>query len=184
MAITMKLTIFQNKFITLLPPIIAFILLTVAIWDFLTDQQLMIPIIALYIILFILTIVLLYLRLNIQLRGNHAVKLFEKSLKGSLHHFKCPKCNSIFAIKKSKINNKKSFVLHCPTCNTKGLILPKPTIIKEKIPQIKSPRSKYQCTQCGERITIWSEGSMHQPKTQILSCPYCGTVNPLNQLSA
>jgi DNA-directed RNA polymerase subunit RPC12/RpoP len=54
----------------------------------------------------------------------------------------------------------------------------------EKIPQEKSPRTKYQCNRCGERITIWSEGSILQPKTKILSCPYCGSSKPLTQILA
>ena len=180
----MKLTLLQNNFIILLPPITAIILLFVAIWDFLTDQQFILPILALYAILFILTIIFLFLRITIQPQANNAVKLFEKSLKGSLHHFKCPNCNAIFAIKKSKINNKKPFILHCPTCDTRGFISLKPTVIIEKIPQEKSPRTKYQCARCGERITIWSEGSILQPKTKILSCPYCGSPKPLSQILA
>jgi DNA-directed RNA polymerase subunit RPC12/RpoP len=180
----MNVKILQNRYIQLTPPIITFILLSTAIWDFLNDQQFIIPILIIYLTLLFFSIVILYIQIKKRPRANKAVKLFEQSLKGSLHHFKCPNCDSIFAIKKSKINNKKPFILYCPTCNTQGLITPKPIVIKEKIPQEKSPRTKYQCAICGERITMWSEGSMLQPTPQILSCPYCESNKPLNQLSA
>ena len=180
----MNQQILQNKYIQLLPPVLALLILIIALWDFLTDQQFITPILAIYAILLIFTIILLYLQIQGQQHGNHAIKQFEKSLKGTLHHFKCPNCKSIFAIKKSKINNKKPFILQCPTCQTEGLIKPSPITIIEKIPQEKSPRSKYQCSRCGERLTLWSEGTMTRPKTQIFSCPYCGTNKPLNQLTA
>lgn len=180
----MNIVILQKQYIQLLPPLLSLLLLIIAIWDFFTDQQLIIPILSIYAILLILTLVFLYIKITSKPSGNNAIKIFEKSLKGSLHHFKCPNCNSIFAIKKSKSNNKKPFVLHCPECNTPGLISSNSSIIYAKIPQIKSPRTKYQCNKCGERITLWSEGSMAPPQTQILSCPYCGTLKPLNQLPA
>jgi DNA-directed RNA polymerase subunit RPC12/RpoP len=180
----MKLRLLHNNFLILIPPFIAMILLVVALWDFITDQQFILPILALYAILFILTIVFLFLRINAQPLGNNAVKLFEKSLKSSLHHFKCPHCSALFALKKSKIDNRKPFILYCPSCNTRGLISSKSTVIMERIPQVKSPRTKYQCTKCLEWITIWSEGSILQPKTEILSCPYCGSSKPLTQMLA
>ncbi|MBU0496830.1 MAG: hypothetical protein KKG04_02615 [Candidatus Thermoplasmatota archaeon] len=172
----------QNKYLYILPAIIALILLLITLWDFFTDQSIILPLLATYAILFILTLILWYIGYITQPKQN-TITLFEKTLKGTLTHFKCPQCGTIFALKKSKSNNKKSFYLTCPSCQIKGLITANPTIIHQPLPLQKSPRSKYQCTHCGEWITIWSEGTTSLPHSMIYSCPYCGAKKPLHQLS-
>ncbi len=87
------------------------------------------------------------------------VEEFEKTLEGKLYHFKCPTCQGIFAIKKSSRNNKKPFTLTCPDCGTIGKISSSPPVIVEEIPEQKSENIKFKCKSCGERVSIWAEGT-------------------------
>ena len=99
---------------------------------------------------------------------------FEKTLEGQLHHFKCPNCNGIFAIKKSKHNNKKTFVLTCPDCGHVGTISSSPKVVVDQIPEKKSVNKNFKCEQCGEWVSIWAEGTDLFSDIHIYSCPYCG----------
>ena len=102
------------------------------------------------------------------------VEEFEKTLEGKLYHFKCPQCEGIFAIKKSKHNNKKPFTLTCPDCGTIGRISGSPPVVVEEIPEQKSENIKFKCKNCGERVSIWAEGTDLVQDVEIYSCPYCG----------
>ena len=65
------------------------------------------------------------------------VEEFEKRLMGGLYHFKCPSCNGIFAVKKSKSNDTKEIKMTCPDCGITGIIPTYPEEI-ELIGQINS----------------------------------------------
>ena len=99
---------------------------------------------------------------------------FKKTLRGGLYHFKCPSCNGIFAIKKSRGDNKKSIKMTCPNCGEIGYIPVKPTCVEEEIPEKKSVNVIFRCTSCGEGITVWSEGAELTPSIKVYSCPFCG----------
>jgi len=96
-------------------------------------------------------------------------------LEGKLYHFKCPNCQGIFAIKKSSRNNKKPFTLTCPDCGTIGKISSSPPVVIEEIPEQKSENIKFKCKNCGEKVSIWAEGTDLVQDIQIYSCPYEGT---------
>lgn len=161
--------------------VLSLVVLFFSLWDIIYDEQWLERIIALYGILFILS--LLFLATNAKKKQNDIknVEEFEKSLTGRLHHFKCPVCGGIFAIKKSKINNKKSFTLTCPDCGATGTVPSKPSKIIEVIPEKKSIHKNFKCESCGESVTIWAEGSEIASDVQVYSCPYCGAKQRMHQ---
>ena len=109
------------------------------------------------------------------------VLLFERTLHGGLYHFKCPKCNGMFALKESRKNDLRNLKLTCPDCGAIGRISSNPPRTIEKIPTQKSPRVAFFCHQCGERLNIWAEGSSLVKDICVYSCPYCGSNEPMKR---
>ena len=155
--------------------LLACLVLFFSFWDILYSENWEMSIGVLYGILIILVLLMILsrsMKKNTVVSPN--VQEFEKTLKGQLHHFKCPNCNGIFAIKKSKQNNKKTFTLTCPDCGHVGTISSSPQIVVEEVPEKKSVNKNFTCTSCGEWVSIWAEGATLYPDIQIYSCPYCG----------
>lgn len=167
--------IFENIFFFPLICLAAFIVFIVSLWSIFYEDQWIQGIIALYGILIIIVIVIVfYLFKNKPKSVDNAVQEFEKTLEGKLHHFKCPSCKGIFAIKKSKHENRKPFSLTCPDCGNVGIISHAPKFIEEEIPDEKSIKTKFTCIKCGEFVSIWAEGTDIYENVQIFNCPYCG----------
>ena len=165
----------QRKLLFTLIIILSIIVLFSSIFDIVYEKQWLQIILALYAVLIIFAIVLLFLKQTKKIAGSKdIVEEFEKTLEGKLYHFKCPQCEGIFAIKKSKRNNKKPFTLTCPDCGTVGRISSSPPVVVEEIPEQKSENIKFTCKNCGERVSIWAEGTDLVRKVEIYSCPYCG----------
>ena len=162
--------------------ILGFLVLLFSLWDILYNEQWLERIIALYGILIIITVLFLVSTMKKKPAKIIPVDNFEKSLKGPLRHFKCPSCGGIFAIKKSKQNNKKAFTLTCPDCGVTGVIPSQPSNVVEKIPLKKSVNKNFRCENCGEWIMIWAEGTTLTDDLHIYSCPYCGTKHNMRQL--
>ena len=139
--------------------IIAVIVFLFSIFDVVFDLNLRGLIIILYIILVILLIIIIICFYTLQLKELKNVNQFEKTLEGGLYHFKCPTCNGIFALKRSKSNDNKPVTLSCPDCGTVGVITPNPISIEEEIPEKKSMKVNFKCDICGEGITVWAEGT-------------------------
>jgi predicted RNA-binding Zn-ribbon protein involved in translation (DUF1610 family) len=159
----------------------AFLVFIFSLWDIIYHEQWLERIIALYGILILLTFLFLVSREKKKPVVPKTVDTFEKSLDGKLQHFKCPSCGGIFAIKKSNMNNKQPFMLTCPDCGMTGSISSKPSQVQQEIPEEKSVHKIFQCQNCGETITIWSEGQdMVQDRIHVYSCPYCGTKQDLH----
>ncbi|MGF3555049.1 MAG: hypothetical protein ACQXXF_07280 [Thermoplasmatota archaeon] len=139
-----------------------------------------------YLLFFLLLIFLLTVFIILKKKKEKSfiniIKEFEKSLTGELAHFKCPVCNGIFAIKKSKGDNKKTIKLTCPDCGKIGVIPPNPVFIEEEIPEKKSSKVNFRCSYCGEGITIWAEGTNLFENIQVFSCCFCGKTNTMNKL--
>lgn len=174
-----NMTVFTRDNLPFLGIIIfAFMVLIFSIWDIIYNEQWLERIIALYIILFILC-VLFSVSKKKKPGEKKIVDEFEKTLEGKLQHFKCPSCSGIFAIKKSKQNNKKPFTLTCPDCGMTGSISSKPSQIQEEIPEKKSEHKNFTCEHCGEWMTIWAEGVDIIQDVHVYSCPYCGTKHDL-----
>jgi len=109
------------------------------------------------------------------------IEEFEKSFKGGLFHFKCPTCNGIFAVKKSKSNNKKPVKMCCPDCGAIGLIPSNPVCIKDVIPEKKSMKANFRFIECGEGITVWAEGKDLYENITVYCCPFYGVERKLNR---
>ena len=160
--------------------IFACIVFVFSIWDIIYNEQWLERIIALYCILIILCLLFVISKKR-KPAEKKVVDEFEKSLKGRLQHFKCPSCGGIFAIKKSKHNNKKPFTLTCPDCGMTGSISSDSPQIQEDIPEKKSTHKNFTCEHCGEWMTIWAEGTEILQDMKVYSCPYCGTKHDLSQ---
>ncbi len=155
--------------------LLACVVLFFSFWSIIYEDQWLQSILALYGILIILSVVLVSLSSKKKPKEfNNAAKEFKKTLGGKLYHFKCPSCNGIFAIKKSKRDNKKPFTLTCPDCGNVGTIPPSPKLVEEEIPEQKSVKTRFECKNCGEFVSIWAEGTDLFHEMQIHSCPYCG----------
>jgi predicted RNA-binding Zn-ribbon protein involved in translation (DUF1610 family) len=173
--------VFKNKLFYILIIIASLVILLVSLWSLVYADQWLQGIIALYgIIVIILIVIVFYLLDKKLLVGKDAVQEFEKTLEGKLHHFKCPKCNGIFAIKKSKHENRKPFSLTCPDCGNVGTIPSNPKLIEDEIPDEKSVKTKFTCNKCGEFISIWAEGVDPVNNVKIFTCPYCGNKKSMN----
>ncbi|HER45552.1 MAG TPA: hypothetical protein ENO12_01905 [Thermoplasmatales archaeon] len=159
--------------------IFAFLVLIFSLWDILNNEQWLERIIALYGILIILCVLFLVSKEKKQPSVAKTVDAFEQSLKGKLQHFKCPSCGGIFAIKKSKQNNKKPFILTCPDCGMTGTVPSQPSKILEEIPEKKSVHKRFTCEHCGEWMMVWAEGADIVNDVHVYSCPYCGTKHDL-----
>ena len=91
--------------------------------DFIFERQMLQRMLVLYGILTIFAIVLIFSRTTKKSEAvSRSGRKFEKLLESKLHHFKCPNCNGIFTIKKSKGSADRSFILSCPCCRTIGKI--------------------------------------------------------------
>lgn len=168
-----------NKFkIPFLLVIISFWVMVFSIYDILFDKNWTIYIISSYIIIFLLLIFFIFI---IMKYPDLAVYEFEKTLQGGLFHYRCPICNGYFAIKKSKGNEDKRFKMTCPDCGIIGMIPVDTEAIEEEIPDDKSNNINYECKNCGEKITIWAEGSNLTDNITLFSCPYCGISKQLEK---
>lgn len=135
-----------------------------------------------YSLIIILNLFLIYIRIIDTKKLYNNIEEFEKTLKGGLYHFKCPTCTGIFAIKRSKSNDKKPVKMTCPDCGIIGIIPTYPLSIEEEIPEKKSLKANFKCLNCGEAITIWAEGTDIQKNIRIFSCPFCGITKPLKKI--
>jgi len=177
------MTLIQRKLLFAAIILLSIVVLLSSLFDIVYEKQWLQIILTLYAILIIFTIVLLFLKPTKKIvESGDIVEEFEKTLKGKLYHFKCPNCNGIFAIKKSKSNNKKPFTLTCPDCGTVGKISSSPPVIVEEIPEQKSENIKFKCKSCGERVSIWAEGTDLFRNIQVYSCPYCGEKQPMKNI--
>jgi len=161
--------------------LIGFWTLIFSIFDVVFGKDWLWIIVVSYVLLIFLFIVLMLLRLNKATMIPMGVESFEKTLKGGLYHFKCPSCNGIFAIKKTRKNDKKSVKMTCPDCGEIGVIPVHPLCIEEEIPEKKSMKANFRCNTCGEGVTIWAEGTNLYDNTVVLSCPFCGVKKPLDR---
>jgi predicted RNA-binding Zn-ribbon protein involved in translation (DUF1610 family) len=173
----MKLLQSRIPFILLL--LLSCAVFVLALYDIYYDKNWLQTILALYGILIILTIVFLFIEKKKPVTN---VQDTAKTFGGELHHFKCPTCQGIFAVKKSTQKNTQPFTLTCPNCGTVGTIAPKSKLIVEKIPEEKSPSMHFQCTNCGERVKIWAEGTDNMENVKIFTCPSCKTKGSLKPL--
>jgi predicted RNA-binding Zn-ribbon protein involved in translation (DUF1610 family) len=155
--------------------LLAFVVLFFSLWDIMYHEGWLEWVAVVYGILFLVLVLFLVSTIRKKSEVSSTVEAFEKSLKGKLHHFKCQNCQGIFAIKKSKHNNKKAFTLTCPDCGTVGLIPSKPQRVIEEVPEKKSVHKNFKCGQCGEWIMVWAEGANLVSDLHVYSCPYCGT---------
>jgi predicted RNA-binding Zn-ribbon protein involved in translation (DUF1610 family) len=145
-----------------------------SIYDIIFDKDWIVRTFASYALLLIITIIVIFLRGKKQEEYIGTLEEFEKTLKGGLYHFKCQTCSGIFAIKKSKSNNKKYVKMTCPDCGVIGFIPPSPMQVEEEIPEKKSAKAKFKCNICGEGITVWAEGADLYKDISVYSCPFCG----------
>ena len=165
----------HRKLLFLVIILLSIVVLFSSMFDIVYGKEWLQIILAIYAILIIFTIVLLFLAPTKKIaESKDIVEEFEKTLEGKLYHFKCPNCQGIFAIKKSSRNNKKPFTLTCPDCGTIGKISSSPPVVIEEIPKQKSENIKFKCKNCGEKVSIWAEGTDLVQDIQIYSCPYCG----------
>ena len=161
--------------------LLGFWALVFSIFDIVFAKDWLWIILAFYIVLVFLFIVLILIRVNQATKIYMGVEAFEKTLTGGLYHFKCPKCSGIFAIKKTKKNDRKPLKMTCPDCGEIGFIPVRPLCIEEEIPEKKSLKANFRCSKCGEGLTIWAEGTKLCDHITILSCPFCGSEKPLHR---
>jgi predicted RNA-binding Zn-ribbon protein involved in translation (DUF1610 family) len=161
--------------------LLGFLTFIFSIYDIVFGKEWIWVILICYIALVFLFIILILLRVNQSTKIFMGVEAFEKTLKGGLYHFKCPKCFGIFAIKKTKKNDKKPVKMTCPDCGEVGFIPVHPMCTEEDIPEKKSLKANFRCNKCGEGVTIWAEGTTLYNHTTVLSCPFCGSQKPLHR---
>jgi len=150
-------------------------------YDIIFEKEWMIIVLSFFGLILVLTIIFIILKYRKKPNTIVTIEEFEKRLEGGLYHFKCPTCKGIFAIKKSKGNNKKPTKMTCPDCGAIGVISSSPCQIEEVIPEKKSVKANFKCNICGEGITIWAEGTDLYKNVNVYSCPFCGEKKPLTR---
>jgi DNA-directed RNA polymerase subunit RPC12/RpoP len=151
------------------------------IFDIIYDKGWQLIIAVSYVFLIVLFFMLIILKSKQDVKRYMSVEEFEKTLKGGLYHFKCQNCWGIFAIKKTRKNDKKPVKMTCPDCGELGIIPVHPLCIQEEIPEKKSLNANFKCSKCGEGVTVWAEGTILYEDTSVLSCPFCGVEKPLRR---
>ncbi|MBN2066695.1 MAG: hypothetical protein JW771_07825 [Candidatus Thermoplasmatota archaeon] len=154
--------------------LLGFFVFLFSVWGLMFEKTWMHYVFAAYAFLFVLCFIFLLSTFIKSKIKPVTIEEFEKSLKGGLYHFKCPSCQGIFAIKKSRCNDKKLVKMTCPDCGAMGIISPHPVRVEEVIPEKKSLKANFTCRQCGEGLTIWAEGTELYEHVLVCSCPYCG----------
>jgi len=177
----MNIEWFKKNSLFILIAILAFWIFVFTVYDIIFGKNWMIYLIASYIILFVLLVFTFFFLYSKKKRPLPTVDEFEKTLKGGLFHFKCQVCGGIFAIKKSRGNNKKRVKMNCPDCGAIGIIPENPSCIEEEIPEKKSIKKNFRCRNCGEGITVWAEGKDLYGDITVYSCPFCGIKKPLRK---
>lgn len=162
--------------------LVGFISMIIAVFGIIYDNGWTTPALATLIIIVFLVVLLIVFGQRKREEALSPIEEFEKSLKGGLYHFKCPTCMGIFAVKKSRSNNKKTVKMNCPDCGAVGYIPSYPAEIEEEIPEKKSIKANFKCTLCGEGVTIWAEGTELFSDVNVYSCPFCGGKEPLERL--
>lgn len=151
--------------------------------DILLNKELIIVTLASYAVLIFLIIILFILRLRRPVFiVVDPIEEFEKTLTGELHHFKCPTCSGIFAVKKSIGDNNKFVKINCPDCGAIGFLSPNPAEIEADIPEKKSIKANFKCISCGEGITLWAEGTNLNEEVRVHACPYCGEYETMSRI--
>ena len=163
--------------------LLALWILIFTIYDIVFGKEWIIYLLASYIVLIVLIVILAIFktRKKTKIAYNYTFEEFEKTLKGGLFHYKCPNCLGIFAIKKSRSNDDKPVKMTCPDCGVTGVIPANPRCIEEEIPEKKSVKANFRCSQCGEGVTIWAEGKDLNKNVKVLTCPFCGDKKPLHR---
>ena len=164
--------------ITAVASVLIFIL---SLYDIISLQQRLRIWLYISIGLVVVSILLFLLMYRCSRKQMDPVLLFERTLHGGLYHFKCPRCDGMFAVKESRKNDLRSLKLTCPDCGAIGRISSNPPRTIERIPTQKSPRVAFFCQRCGERLNIWAEGSSLVKDISIYSCPYCGSDEPMKR---
>ncbi len=177
----MNLDWFKKNMPLILIITLGFWIFVFTIYDIIFSKNWQVYLAESYIILFLLLIFVAILYHTKKSVSPLSIEEFEKTLKGGLFHFKCPECGGIFAIKKSRSNDKKRVRMNCPDCGAVGIIPVNPFCIEEKIPEKKSSKAVFRCKSCGEGITLWAEGSELYPHIEIYNCPFCGIQKPLSK---
>ena len=127
---------FKTKFPFFLILSAGFIVLFLLIYNVFYDWNLTKFFLGLIVVFILLALFLLFLRNLLVLGFEKSVEEFAKTLHGGLYHFKCPGCQGVFAVKKSKGNNNKPMKIKCPHCGLIGTIPVKSTdITEEEIPE-------------------------------------------------
>lgn len=162
--------------------ILGLLVMIISLYDIMFDKGLIIVVLASYGILIAIVLAFIILRFKKEEIGVNTIEEFEKKLHGGLFHFKCPTCEGIFAIKKSKRNNDKAIKMACPDCGSVGIIPPNPISIEEEIPEKKSIKANFKCVSCNEGITVWAEGTDLNKNTHVFSCPYCGQEKTMDRV--
>ncbi len=150
-----------------------------AVYDIIFEKEWMIIILSFFAIIIILIFIVIALKYRKSPDAKITIEEFEKRLEGGLFHFKCPICRGVFAIKKSRSNNKKVVKMTCPDCGAIGFIPSYPAQIVEEIPEKKSMKANFKCSRCGEGITLWAEGTELYKNVNVYTCPFCGEKTPL-----
>ena len=171
---------FKNHMLFNMLLVVAFWVLVLSIFDVVFGKGWMVVLLVLYIVVIVLFIIGVLFRFEKKSIVS-TVEEFEKTLKGGLFHFKCPVCGGVFAVKKSKSNNKKPVRLTCPDCGVVGVIPSKPRVVEETVPEKKSMKASFKCTECGEGVSIWAEGADLYQGVCVFSCPFCGSEKPLKR---
>jgi len=174
---------FENPGLYMLVLLLGFWVMFFSIWDVLFNKGWGLIIGIGYLLLIVFCFLIIYIRYYTNFtKTEEVIEEFEKTLEGGLFHYKCPTCEGLFAIKKSRRNDKKPVKMTCPDCGMVGIIPTYGKTVEEEIPEKKSVGVNFKCNSCGEGVTIWAEGSELYSNICMYSCPYCGEQQTMNRI--
>ena len=125
----------QLRWLLLLMVTLAVVVFLVSLWDIVSAEDWMQPILAIESILLILTVVLVYLVFTQKSKLTLSTPRYEQPVDRSLKHFQCPRCNGIFPVKRSYEDSQQSFRLTCPDCGYSGRVSVSSNTVEASLPE-------------------------------------------------
>jgi Zn finger protein HypA/HybF involved in hydrogenase expression len=142
------------------------------------SQALMPYVFALYGVLLVLAIVLLFSR-----RSQHEDLQEMRSLEKAL--LQCPDCQNVFQYGQIRFHDRRKTAFSCPVCGVYSQ-LPDPTAqpVKALRPNGSFHELQYRCNNCNEALAVGTFGETPLHLVRFRACPNCGEKGFIELLNA
>ena len=148
--------------------VLAILVFVATAWDIIyNDSDLKWPLLAGYVVLFILGILLLFSRSR-HLQELNQIKALERTW------LQCDTCSSVFQFGSESFQSRRRVGFTCPVCGDESALpLPGAETVERDIPQGQLEENNYLCGNCKEDIAVGTYGRKPR-EIDFRACPRCG----------